>query len=84
MELLQHAAAREAAAAPDGSGPSSSDARAPPGGGMRQDVASEDEKAELMARLRAICRNLDGDRREQIRENVGPDALAGAVGKRRE
>ncbi|GLI70620.1 hypothetical protein VaNZ11_015553 [Volvox africanus] len=70
-ELLQHAAEREAAAAA-GPGPSSSSGNARPGGG---DVDCNGgpgaaEKAELMARLRTICRDLDGKRREQMRQDV--------------
>ncbi|GLC51908.1 hypothetical protein PLESTB_000561700 [Pleodorina starrii] len=76
VELLRHAAAREAAAAAAGPGPSSRDARAGAVGGGRgrggaeAPAPSDEDKAELMARLRAICRDLDGNRKEQIRQNV--------------
>ncbi|KXZ46089.1 hypothetical protein GPECTOR_47g365 [Gonium pectorale] len=70
-ELLQHAAAREAAAAAAGPGPSSSAGRPGPSAGSGGlDGPDDVAKAALLARLRDICRDLDGNRKEQMRRDV--------------
>ncbi|KAG2453979.1 hypothetical protein HYH02_001025 [Chlamydomonas schloesseri] len=65
-EMLQHVTAREAAApGPSGSG-------RPGGAGAAADSngPSEAERAMLMEKLRGICRDLDGGRREQMKRDV--------------
>ncbi|GIL89640.1 hypothetical protein Vretifemale_17440 [Volvox reticuliferus] len=70
-DILQHAAAREATAAAAGPGPSSSSGNVRAGGDVdREEGPGEAEKADLMARLRAICQDLGGNRREQMRQDV--------------
>lgn len=58
--------AREQAAAPKGPG-----GREQQQAGREADGAPDEAaKAELMQRLRAICRDLDGAKREQIKRDV--------------
>lgn len=67
LDLLQHAVAREQAAAAQGPGGREQQRQA----GQEADGAPDEAaKAELMQRLRAICRDLDGAKREQIKRDV--------------